>query len=387
MNILQVEEIQIDDADLGWASLQRFQNVNHTAKQITNLHAPPHSQRQNIIKQATQLRYCLVQAREYHRAGSAVTLATQPTLMYYAAMSLALAEILLKHTGAASLDRAREQHRHHGLTFQDMRAKVGEDNLEAAASQLIARPMVTSSGTKSGTFELWHQTARMAPLVGTLNQRGLSGGSLSRAEVFGVSVDARLPLLPNGGISLLDCLRAIPDMHDFLRVSRVAPRILRGRVTQDVQKDQAGFKQTIVIHPGVFANEFFANFYFGADCWPQVKFNEIPNGGILEISVSPIDLQGAAPLRYKFPDGVARSRNETLFWPCDQPLNEFGYLYVALFIAGNYARYYPDRWQRDVEEMTELATAIRELLRITNSRLPWLSLGELARKWYMRPAS
>jgi hypothetical protein len=71
------------------------------------------------------------------------------------------------------------------------------------------------------------------------------------------------------------------------------------------------------------------------------------------------------------------------FWPEAVPLNEFGYLYVALFIAGNYARYYPDRWVLDVENSTPLALATEELIRVADSRLPWLALSELERKYYV----
>ena len=71
------------------------------------------------------------------------------------------------------------------------------------------------------------------------------------------------------------------------------------------------------------------------------------------------------------------------FWPSDQPLNEFGYLYVALFIAGNYTRYFPDKWLMDVETSTPLAVAIEELTELAEWRAPWLCLGELARTCFV----
>ena len=104
--------------EASWASLQRFQNTAYVAERIAALHDLKPSQMQNAKKQARQLRYCLMQAKEYYRASTAVSLATRPILLYYSIMSLALAEILLKSTGDSSLDRAREQHRHHGLTFE-----------------------------------------------------------------------------------------------------------------------------------------------------------------------------------------------------------------------------------------------------------------------------
>jgi hypothetical protein len=66
-----------------------------------------------------------------------------------------------------------------------------------------------------------------------------------------------------------------------------------------------------------------------------------------------------------------------------QPLNEFGFIYVALFIAGNYARYYPDRWVSDVENSTPLALAIEELLAVAETRMPWLILSELSGSYHV----
>jgi hypothetical protein len=66
-----------------------------------------------------------------------------------------------------------------------------------------------------------------------------------------------------------------------------------------------------------------------------------------------------------------------------RPLNEFGYIYAAVFIAGNYARYYPDRWVFDVENSTPLALAIEELLTIAEKRVPWLTLSELSRSYHV----
>jgi hypothetical protein len=70
---------------------------------------------------------------------------------------------------------------------------------------------------------------------------------------------------------------------------------------------------------------------------------------------------------------------EVRFWTDRRCLNEFGYYYVALLIAGNYVRYYPDRWLRDVERSTPLAMAIEQLCAVAEWRVPWLTLSELRR--------
>jgi hypothetical protein len=107
-----------DISRFAWAGLARFQNVAFVTEQICRTHDLGRSKGQNIRKQAHQIRYCLIQAKEYFDAANSVTLATKPNLLYYSTMSLALAEILFKQTGESSLDRARSDHRHHGLTLR-----------------------------------------------------------------------------------------------------------------------------------------------------------------------------------------------------------------------------------------------------------------------------
>ena len=100
-----------------WAGLRKFQNVDLITDELMHIHSVPPKWRDDVKKQAQQLRYCAIQAREYFAAAQAVSLATKPNLLYYGIMSLALAEILFKQSGDSSLDKAREEHRHHGLSM------------------------------------------------------------------------------------------------------------------------------------------------------------------------------------------------------------------------------------------------------------------------------
>jgi hypothetical protein len=123
--------------------------------------------RQDVHKQETQLRYCLIQANEYFAAANSVTLVTKPVLLYYSIMSLVLAEILFKQDGMSSLDEAREQNKHHGLIFQFNRANREYKPLSEAASELVAVPHEIK-GKRIGTFELWHRSCRETPICGLI---------------------------------------------------------------------------------------------------------------------------------------------------------------------------------------------------------------------------
>jgi hypothetical protein len=71
-------------------------------------------------------------------------------------------------------------------------------------------------------------------------------------------------------------------------------------------------------------------------------------------------------------------------WTNKPTLNEFGYFYLALFLAGNYARYFPDKWLFDVETASPLALAIERLCEISEWRVPWLALCEMDLMLYVR---
>jgi hypothetical protein len=106
---------------------------------------------------------------------------------------------------------------------------------------------------------------------------------------------------------------------------------------------------------------------------------ELPSGGIVRWNEDPV----SGGVKMTVPHGSMWTDQEVRFWPGQEPLNEFGYLYVALFIAGNYARYFPDKWLRDVERSTPLALAVEELISVANVRMPLLALSEMARVYFI----
>jgi hypothetical protein len=110
-----------------------------------------------------------------------------------------------------------------------------------------------------------------------------------------------------------------------------------------------------------------------------VDLREGPSGGILTWTVN----RTVGELVISFPPGSMWKMDEARLWPTPEPLNEFGYLYVALYIAGNYARYYPDRWIADVEASTPLGLAIEQLMSTATERMALLTLSELMQTYYI----
>jgi len=373
--------VRSPDERTAWSSLQRFQNVASVTDQLMALHGLPPGQRKNAQKQAKQIRYCLMQAREYAAAARVVSLVTKPTLLYYAVMNLALAEVLLKQSGDFSLDRAREHHRHHGLLFSDTRSGPLSDELTVSASGLFARPMVVQREAEEerlGTFELWHRGAREAPYVGKHTNNHQGGGQTSGTEILAGPDDIRLPLLEPKGLTLLDCLTHIPDMMNFVNTYGVTSKCARGTIVREEYPHRAVFR--FVLHPSDVANEVLESLEIHPDLVDRLDYMPLPSGGVITVNLDPV--YNSCSIR--LPPAAATSSSEFRCWLNRQsPLNEFGYIYVALFIAGNYARYYPDRWVADVENSAPIALAIEELLSVAERRMAWATLSELSRSYHV----
>lgn len=355
-----------------WSALRKFQNIELVTGKIATIQSVEDPRwMKDVRKQARQIRYCLIQAREYFAAAEVVSLATKPNLLYYGTMSLALAEILLKQSGDSSLDRARAEHRHHGLLMT-----AGEFPRDAAlgvsAAALRATPMV-KDGRRKGTFELWHRTARESPLAGQIRQHQVGGGVTESFRLLLGAIDQVYPALPEQGITLAQALEAIPLLSDEISGAGLAPAFVRGRCQREEWLgDQWRFNLHITLHPSPLNAALLEKINVEPRAINRLSISEVGEGLHIVVENDALELV-SIPL----PPAVMVSKDEWRMWTNDPPLDEFGYLYTALFIAGNYARYYPDRWLADVEDSTPLSLAIEQLCALAEWRVPWLALCEL----------
>jgi hypothetical protein len=371
-------------ANFAWSGLRRFQNVDYVSGQIMQMHGLGKEHREDAKKQATQIRFCLIQAREYYDAALGSSLATKPALLYYAAMHLALTEILFKQTGDSSLDRAREQHAHHGLELRVAGSSRKRQEFSAQAEVLRAAPLIKQGDKRFGTFELWHRSAREMPITGKVIRR-YQGGTSTAYEVLLRPADERLPLLPAQGISLLECLRTLPGTAQFIAQHGIAPNVVRGKVELDQDPvTPSRSRLTVVVHPGDdrLIETFLSNIKIHPNDVDRVEYIPLASGGIIQI----INNEVSGPVQFSIPHGSMWDGEEARFSAQIEPLNEFGFLYVALYIAGNYARYFPDHWMVDVERNSPIALAIEELIEVAQNRIPLLTLSELTRVYHVSSA-
>lgn len=106
--------------DESWRILLEYANIELAVEAIESIHGKSTSKmKANYKKQAQQARASLLQAKEYFEASRSSSLFTQPNHLYYGAVALSTACMLIRGTGEKSLDYLRKdpKNAHHGLEF------------------------------------------------------------------------------------------------------------------------------------------------------------------------------------------------------------------------------------------------------------------------------
>ncbi len=363
-----------DAFEFAKTGLRRFLNVGFVTEQITRNHNVPPKYQKFARRQAEQIRYCLIQAHEYMIAAKSVSLATKPLLLYYSAMSFALAEILFKLDGNHNLEKARGDNAHHGLVFRCDVAGTFHLSLEDAALRLRARPLSKQGGIRFGTFNLWHSISRECPIFGPGTNYLPNGTTEGFFQMVAGASDDAMPLMPDDGITLLHCFQNTPQMKSLLNHLRMDVSVARTRFHVST-RHQNRFEMQLIVQPDSpqKLSKLYEKLTFHPNTFEQISFTEFRSG--ISIKTSWGDDNPLGPARY--PNGIQHDTQDVYFCTDNDALNEFGVLYCGLYILGNYARYFPDQWMKDVENSSQLALATEEFLRICEERLPIIILSEL----------
>lgn len=330
------------------------------------------------MKQAEQIRFSLMQARDYYDSSRAVSAVTKPVLLYYCLMNLATAEILFKQTGDSSLDKARAQHRHHGLSFSMDGAVKAESSMAGASAKLSAQPATRNKGERFGTFELWRRTARELPTIGTQQLIDGERNVISfEALAFGADNPSEIPL---SNISLLDCLQHMPALHQFCWLHEIHSQMVRATIRRSHNNQSMSGSFTMAIHPGhkeVYEN-VIDQIAFRPDCLERVQFIDQGDCGNVIYNYD-----REYPLMFKLPSSCNIYQDQCFLYTKRAITNEFGYHYISLYMCGNYARYYPDFWIHDIERSSNLSMAIDAVMHSAEERVPLLALSELERTYFV----
>ena len=189
-----------------------------------------------------------------------------------------------------------------------------------------------------------------------------------------------MELLPKMGLSLLDCLRVLPSMKTTLEQQGILPHTARGRLVQNFNEETGYYNTKIIFHPyhPSVLSQVYEKFEFSASSFEQISIVETGSGCIVSWAEKP-----PSSVACRMPSAFQENTEDIEFCLQNNCLTEFGVYYVALYILGNYARYYPEQWMVDVERSTPLSLAAHELMAAAEVKVPLLALAEISRVWHL----
>lgn len=360
-----------------WNNLTQFHNIDYLTKILVENHKIDSRNRKNAKLQAEQIKFCLIQAKEYFDAANIVSLSTKPVMQYYGIMSMALAEILFKNSAEYRLQKIREKYNCHGLKTKIKQLPNINDDADIAMKNMIAVPQATSDDNGSGVFDVWHESSREYPAGAEINN--YFGSTCNRSyNVFLIGEDIKPEKLKKTGLSLNLCVEHLPYMEDVLLHWGCRFRMIRATLKREIKQDQNSIKNTYIIHPATknLIEDFGSLVRTKASFVNNVEFQESSGGVIFSYDA----MEGHI---LNFPSSITIDESITYF-SCDKiNLNEFGLLYICLHIIGNFARYYPDNWIKQIENNSPLINIIRVLCDRAQERLPLLLLSEMTRMYHI----
>jgi hypothetical protein len=286
-------------------------------------------------------------------------------------MSFALCEILFKRDAEFRLQKLREKHAHHGLEF----SFLGNNKYqEVSPSDLETRPL------DRGTFRVWYETSEDRGSWGqrTVIERG--GGQTSGIYMFAHPA----PGLRKYNFERVDLLRLAQNCPGiFYESSDLGIDPSFARVSLDMLVDHGAGLITwgLIVHPGSAAilKGVMDRCLFHPRLVDLLQIREFESG----VSANMRFPNGADYVLFTLPGGFGLDDKIMLLSGDEIGLNEFAVYYLSSYIAGMFARYYPELWAKCSEHRTSLYLLIDAMMNAAIERTPMLLLEEFRREVYV----
>lgn len=355
-------------AEVAWRKLASFQDVERTSKKVMESRKIPAKYKPDVKKQMQQMAYTITQAREFFKSSESSGATTRALMAYYGLTALANAEILWKGDGGTSFDKRAAHFNSHGL----------ELSRGLNLWDFAARPAI-SKNAPLGLFGLWREFATHFPAYGKTTTYQNSGSHWS-VRAFTFESHLKEFPLPSTPISLGRCLQLLPGMRDSLELYDRETRLFRARIAETVRRDEQGkpifHQREYAIHHmnDDLAERLGAAFRFHPNALPEIELVEV-GAGLAVLWRPPLDMPSGG---FVSPENFQISVDDLFFLSLDdESLNEFGYYYIALYIAGMVTRYHPQLWIKELRDNTEMTVLIDELVDQALARVPLLVASQL----------
>jgi YaaC-like Protein len=371
-----------------WRQLRFFTDCEYAASEIIEHHNIVKSQQSNIKKQARQIGYCIQQAQEYFDAAKQVSLATQPVLLYYGAVSLGSALQLLCKDGSYSFDALRKsnKHRHHGLEFnRAVKDSKNNQNIRDFLSNLKFK-IHQKDGSPHGHFGIFYDC-----LVSTgfhiEDDFSHGGHSFLRDDVYHGLEKRPIDNLLNQTFSVLDLASTLPDMFTYLKEVGIDANLCPGSLKRNFTNNLSS--SNLSMHAETLVTSVFnidsINESQRGKLMPFLQ-TKIPSLQMISNFDSSLSFQINGTLEecenLYYPDIISDIHGQEFYVvePESHVLEPAAY-FCIMYCFGMLARYFPDVWMGTLEN-AKITQFIDILLTVFLRKFPHLMLNQLTSTLY-----
>jgi len=382
-----------DPVPLIWKFLRYFLDQGSVARRIRAIHGLNETEQEaNVKKQALQISYCIRQAEEYFTAALHVSIATKPLLLYYGAVALSQALILLRNDGDSSLDSLRKlkRHRHHGLELNELSLPRRETPgfLQEMLANIKCRVHKNEAGP-CGHFVLFYRS--LVPPVFSIPSKITEPGPNFIMHTKSPQMCAEMaPLdaLTRRSINCFDLVKALPDCFYPLLELGLRPGLCRSDASQQsirhFRTDPGGARtlNKVATETMIFIYDITVEQKSHLLSLYQSKGSKLTLasdfGSHIVLRLAYEEVPGQQVEQTYFPD-LVDDVNGQLFCILepDAYVNEAAAFLILLFCFGMLARYYPDLWMKALQVNVPFVEFVDSLLNTVQRKLPNLILDQM----------
>ena len=355
-----------------WRRLLEFANDDFAIAKIEELHGPITNKNEVFYKkQARQIRLCLLQAKDYLNSSNDASLITAPNLVYYSAVSLCSATMLLNGSGEKSLDYLRNsgKSRSHGMS------RSVEESRFSEGTRLLEQ--VSLKVQKEGFLKEWYETIpKVDPHYTVFHRYDQEGSVLSGIGRFSFAKFIDFEELVGEEPALIDLVKRVPDLENDLRRLGIATG--GSRLSEKVEMTDQRTLRKWIIHKcesEVDLDKIISEFTFN-DNPDGIEFKKHIAENKLSAVIS-IEYDSKTKLSYKSPESRWTSDGIQFCYPGSFTTPEIVDCFGILYLIGMICRYYPDLWITTLDKHSLSSKILEGTIEVMKKKFPILALSLL----------
>ncbi len=358
--------------DESWRRLLEYANIELAMEAIREIHGHDPKQEKNYKTKAEQVRFSLLQAKEYFEAARTSSLFTQPNHLYYGAVALSTACMVIRGDGKKSLDYLRKNSKSsHGLNFtfsaSSNTSKQGFKLLENSRVEIL----------QDGHFANWYSTLKKEQKTyGFVTETRGNNFGYSDLKSVGTSTipDFNNILLNAKKHSLDTIIKTLPDLASDLVRYGMTVNAARGEHQMNLDHNNKRYESIFTFHGSPSHNALMAvvNGFKSDNLIPLIEIADGARSGVVSFSSD-------GKHSFTYPDSRETLDHRVIFYEDGLiKVPEVVDLFLISYALSMLSRYYPDIWVPFLESHCKGAKLVEQIVHVLTLKLTTLMLNQIS---------